>query len=58
VNLLGAMHRNPSAEEARQHLRSPPLPAAGEESMGEISQQVGLQVNFPIVALEYFPLWN
>jgi hypothetical protein len=25
---------------------------------GKANQQVGLQVNFPIVALEYFPLWN
>jgi len=25
---------------------------------GKENQQVGLQVNFPIVALEYFPLWN
>jgi len=31
---------------------------AYEESAGSINHQIGLQVNFPINALEYFPMWN
>ncbi|MFM8642346.1 MAG: hypothetical protein ACKOEP_05855 [Phycisphaerales bacterium] len=31
---------------------------AYEESAGTIDHQIGIQVNFPIVALEYFPMWN
>jgi hypothetical protein len=31
---------------------------AYQETAGTIDHQVGIQVNFPIVALEYFPFWN
>jgi hypothetical protein len=31
---------------------------AYQETAGTIDHPVGIQVNFPIVALEYFPFWN
>jgi hypothetical protein len=31
---------------------------AYQEVAGVVDHQVGMQVNFPINALEYFPLWQ